>query len=344
MVEILDVTGTLHAVRRSDVAARESAAVEALEVDEGDAVEANAVIARLDPRRLEAQIQEAEAALTVSRAELTQREAEQERAVRDEEMMRGLWDQRAVAEREYLDSVREMKVAEARANAAKETIEAATKRRDLLAVRRDDLVVRAPFAGRVVALHTELGEWLREGDPVVTMVSTGEIEAWLQLPERHAALMRATSPEAVELTLPGRKESIRADKLSVVPDVEGRSRRFTLIAHITDPENALTVGSSVRALVPLGRAEERVVISSDAVMQGIDGNFVWLPEPAGDGPPMPKRVPVNVLFEREGEAVLDGETVKAGDEVIVEGNERLFPGTPLDPHPWAETRAPAAAQ
>ena len=28
-----------------------------------------------------------------------------------------------------------------------------------------------------------------------------------------------------------------------------------------------------------------------------------------------------------------------GDRVIVEGNERLFPNTPLDPRPYAETRA-----
>ena len=27
-----------------------------------------------------------------------------------------------------------------------------------------------------------------------------------------------------------------------------------------------------------------------------------------------------------------------GDEVIIEGNERLFPGTPLNPQPWEETR------
>ncbi|GAA5481177.1 efflux RND transporter periplasmic adaptor subunit [Haloferula sargassicola] len=343
VVEILEVTGSLRAVRRSEVAARESAAVSALEVDEGDLVKEGQVIARLDPRRMEAQLQEAEATLTAARAELAQREAENERAVRDEEMMRGLWDERAVAEREYLDSVREMKVADARANAAHEAIEAAQKRLELLQVRQGDLDVKAPFDGQVVARHAELGEWLAEGTPVVTMISTGEVEAWLQLPERYVGLLREASPESVEIHIAGRPGSIRADRMSLVPDVDGRSRRFVLIAHIPDTEGALTPGASVHASVPLGRPEERLVVASDAVMQGYDGNFVWTTESAGEGPPMPKRVPVEVAFERDGEAVLSKAELEAGAPVIVEGNERLFPGTPLDPHPWSETRAETSA-
>ncbi len=339
VVEILEVTGSLRAVRRSEVAALESSAISALEVDEGDRVKKGQLIARLDPRRLEAQIQEARATLTAARAELAQREAESERAVLDEEMMRDLWDDRAVAEREYLDSLREMKVAEARANAAHEAIAAAEKRLELLEVRQGDLEVKAPFDGQVVERHAELGEWLSEGSPVVTLISTGEVEAWLQLPERHVGLLREASPDAVELTIAGHRGAIQADRLSLVPDVDGRSRRFNLIAHIPDPDNVLTPGASVRASVPLGHPEERLVVASDAVMQGFDGNYVWITEPAGEGPPMPKKVPVEIAFERDGQAVLAGTTLDAGAPVIVEGNERLFPGTPLDPHPWSETRA-----
>ena len=80
MVQMLTVTGTLRAVRRAEVAARESAAVESMTVDEGDLVKEGRCCGTLDGRRLEAQLQEAEAALTAARAELAQREAEHERA------------------------------------------------------------------------------------------------------------------------------------------------------------------------------------------------------------------------------------------------------------------------
>ncbi|MGB6219586.1 efflux RND transporter periplasmic adaptor subunit [Haloferula sp.] len=342
VVERLTVTGTLRAVRRADVAARESAAIDSLSIDEGDLLAAGDTIARLDTRRIEALVQESSAALTAAKAEMTQREAEAERAVQDEEMMRGLWDQKAVAEREYLDSLRELKVSEARANAASEAIAVAEKRLELLEVRFNDLEIKAPFSGRVVALHTELGEWVNEGDPVITLLSTGEVEAWLQLPERSASLMKQTSPESVELRLPGRIESIQADKISLVPDVEGRSRQFNLIAHISDPENLLTPGSSVEASVPLGAPEKRLVISADAVLKSYSGNHVFVPDFTNDGPPIAKQVPIELLYERNGESIIASGALAAGDPVIVEGNERLFPGTPLDPKDWESTRGDAA--
>lgn len=334
IVETLSVTGTLRAVRRAEVAARESSAVDELLVDESDTVESGAVLARLDPRRLKAQIQEASAALTSARADLAQRDAEKQRAVQDEEMMRGLWEQRAVAEREYLDSLRGMKVAEARANAASEMIEAAQQRLDLFELRKDDLEVRAPFNGRVLALHTEIGEWLAEGDPVVTLVSTGEAEAWLELPERHAQLLRETSPTNVRIEVTGVAESIQADKFRVIPEVDGRSRRFTVVAHLPDPENRLTAGSSVTARVPLGEPARRVVVPSDAILTGYAGPYVFVPDSSGEGPPIAKRVDVVVLFERGGEAILGDCNLQQGDEVIVEGNERLMPNTPVAPRPW----------
>ena len=333
VVQTLNATGTLRAVRRADVAARESAAVDALLVDEGDSLEEGGTIARLDPRRLEALIQEARATLTAAGAELTQREAEAERAAVDEEMITKLWADRAVAEREYLDSVRERKVAAARANAAREAIEAARKRFELLEVRRDDLLVKAPFAGRVVTLHTEVGEWTREGDPIVTLVSTGEIEAWLEMPERHAEVLRGTSPASVEIRLPGRSEPLRADDLALIPDIDGRSRRFTLVAHLPDPDNTLTPGTSVTAAVPIGAPAQRIVVSSDAVLASYAGSYVYTPKSSPEGPAIAQRVPVEVLFERGGEAILSPGPLKPGDMVIIEGNERLFPNTPVNPRP-----------
>jgi len=253
-------------------------------------------------------------------------------------MMRDLWDDKAVAEREFLDAVRGAKVAKAREDAARESIDAAGKRLDLLKVRQTDLEVKAPFDGRVVARHKELGEWAQAGDPLVTLVSTGEIEAWLQLPERHAGKLKTTTPDAVTLRVPGQNGEIRADKIALVPDVEGRSRRFTIIAHIPDPENTLTPGASVEAEVPLGKPVPRLAVGSDAILKSYAGTFVWVVRVPEGAPPAAERVPVELLFERDGEAFVAPGALKPGDRVIVEGNERLFPGTPIAPMPWEETR------
>ena len=339
MVKTLKVTGSLRASQRAEVAAREAAAIDSVAVDEGDLVKSGDVLATLDGRRLLAQLAEAEAALTAAKAELTQRVAENERADKDAKMMAGLWEQQAIAERVFLDSVSAAKVANSRVDAANESISAAQKRLELLKVRRTDLEVSAPFDGRVVARHAEIGEWVTAGDPVVTLVSTGEIEAWLQLPERFTTEIKNETPESVELSLPGQAEPLRAEKFSVIGDVEGRSRRFNLIARIPDPENLLTPGTSVEAVVPIGKPELSLVVSSDAVLKSYAGSYVYVAAPQESFPPIATRIPVDVMFDRDGEAVLAPGGLKVGDSVIVEGNERLFPNTPLDPHPFAEARA-----
>ena len=328
IAETLAVTGTLRAVRRADLAALESAAVKTIHVDEGDEVKTGDPIATLDGRRIAAQLQEAVAGITLAEAELSQREAELTRATRDMEMMERLWDERAVSEREYLDSKRGLDVAVAVQQAASEAIEAARKRLELFEVRTADLKISAPFDGRIVARHAELGEWLNEGDPVVTLVSTGEIEAWLQLPERHATRVGGTSPDAVVLNLPGRKEAARADKITVVPDIDGRSRLFTVILHVPGTDRNFTPGTSVDAVIPLGAPAPRIVVTVDAVLKSYSGSYVFVPE---GNPPVATRVDVEVLFERNGDSVLADGALKPGTSVIVEGNERLMPGAPVSP-------------
>ncbi len=338
VAETLTVTGTLRAVRRAEIAALEPAAVSEIHVDEGDNVKKGDLIATLDGRRLAAQSEEAKAALTMAEAQLAQREAELVRAHRDKEMMESLWKDRAIAEREFLDSSRGLQVAISIQKAATDSIEAAKKRLELFEVRVSDLQVVAPFDGRIVARHAELGEWLREGDPVVTLVSTGEIEAWLQLPERHAMRLAETAPEAIDIRLPDRSESARADKVRVVPDVDGRSRLFTVIVHLPDAGTNFTPGTSVTATLPLGAPVSRTVVPVDAVMKGYSGSYVYIPT---GSPPMAKRVDVQVLFQRDADSILADGDLKPGNEVIVEGNERLMPGAPVDPKPWTEVRVAA---
>lgn len=328
IAETLSVTGTLRAVRRAEIAALEGAAVKEVFVDEGVQVKKGDPIARLDGRRLIAQSQEAKAALSVAEARLAEADAELARATRDMEMMEKLWDEQAVSEREFLDSQRGLGVAIAVKNSSAEGIDAAKKRMELFDVRIADLEVFAPFDGRVVARHVELGEWVQEGEPLVTLVSTGEIEAWLQLPERHALKVADTPPNAIILRLPGRKAAVHADKIQVVPDIDGRSRLFTVIVHVPEADDAFTPGTSVTAIVPLGAVTPRTTVPVDAVLKGFSGSYVFVPD---GSPPIAKRVDVEVLFERGGESILADGALEAGQDVIIEGNERLFPGSPVSP-------------
>src|SRR5687768_3804115 len=76
IVEMRMVTGDLRAVRRSTVASQEGGVVIEFSIEVGQLVEAGAVLARLDSRRLEIMLQQAEADLEAAEATIAERQVD----------------------------------------------------------------------------------------------------------------------------------------------------------------------------------------------------------------------------------------------------------------------------
>ena len=75
-------------------------------------------------------------------------------------MKEKLFTQKAISESEVLDARSASNVDNSVYKAAEDSLKAAISRLELLSVRLDDLEVRAPFDGRVVERHSDLGEWV----------------------------------------------------------------------------------------------------------------------------------------------------------------------------------------
>lgn len=324
------VVGTLRAAQRAAVAAQEEGVVSELLVDVGHEVAAGEVLARIDSRRLQAQLDEAAARLTAQRGVVAEREAEVSRAYQDLKMKSDLFAQRAVAERELLDAQREAAVAEARLQSAEDEVQAAEATLELLRVRLADAEVRAPFAGRIVARHLDPGEWVGAGGAVVTMVSTGVVEAWLQVPERFLGKINGDGFAAFDVVAEAAGLGSETLTLRQVGDVDPVTRLFPVIAEIDDLEGRLAPGLSIMAELPVGDETERVAVPVDAVIESFSGAVVFRAAPPDEeGLPVAERVPVEVAFRRAGYVYIADGALRPGDLVVVEGNERLFPGTPL---------------
>jgi RND family efflux transporter MFP subunit len=336
------VTGDLRAVSRAEVAAREAGAVEEIPVNEGDSVKKDAVLVKLDPRRLDAARAEADAQIAAARSLVVQREADRNRMQQDLDMKKPLLEKRAISKRELLDAEQAFAVADAGLRSARESLIESTSRMDLLNIRYQDLEILAPFDGKVTARHVEPGEWLTPGQSVVTLVSTGTIEAWLQVPERYAS-DAAAQADKITVDVPALGKNVKSTKVQIVADIDKATRIFPVIVTLTDDTNELTPGMAVRARIPIGSNGKRLAVPTDAVVHSRLGEAVFKAgtPPAGGGMPPAIRVPVEVLFEADGLAFLSAEDLAEGDSVVVEGNQRLFPNTPLitNPRP-VKTAAP----
>ena len=326
------VTGVLRATSEASIAAREPGAVVEVFVDEGDIVKKNAIIARLDSRRITALLAEAKAALASAKGLEGQRKAELIRAQSDLEMKRGLLKSKAVSQSDLLDADRAMAVARAQDGVAVDGIAEAESRLNFLNIQLKDLTILAPFDGVIVDRQVEPGEWVAAGSIVASLVTVDPVEAWLRVPSRFLDDLSSDSKNfRVRRSSSG--HVIVPRKIEIIPVVEPLSQLFTVIATIPNPNGKLASGESITGLLPIGDLEPHWCFSTDALIRSESGDFVYValkPEQEGSLPGS-RKIPIEIAFERGNKAfvAVSSSGFTEGDRVIVEGNERLIPGQSL---------------
>ena len=318
-----EVTGALRPAQRSLVACRETGVVETFDVFVGDTVESGATLATLVDDILSLQVEQAEAQVESDRGLVEERKNDLARAERD------LARLTAMAER---GSAKPVELDDARTDTAKFTAQLAQAEADLAANsaaldvakrRLYNATIRAPFTGRVVAKHTEVGQWLPAGGDVVELLALRTLECWLNVPESAVTALAAhDAPVRVRIDALGR--SVEAPVAAIVPDADPLSRLFPVRLMIDNPDAALSPGMSVTGLIPTGVAGQAMTIAGDAVRVDELGEFVFV-----DRGGTAAVVRVRTVYTIGDRAVIRDGALQEGDRLVVEGNERLFPGQPL---------------
>lgn len=318
-----EVTGRLEAVRQAVVASEVEGKVLDVGVEVGAAVSAGQtqlatvddVWARLDVERAEADVVAAEADLRNS--------------VLDLERLEQLAASQAARPREVDETRAEVASREARVVALKAQL---GRERESLARAR----ITAPFDGWVTAKHVEEGEWVEPGASVVSLVSRGEVDARLDVPE--SLVNEVSDGDRVLVMVDAVGLEAEGAVVSVTPDGSGAARTYPVEVRLDDRAGALKPGMSVTGLVSVGDATPRLTVPRDAVQFGPAGSVVWVSGPMeGEGPfagaavPVPVRVLTGVRdrFAVEPLGGGEGSLLRDGAAVVVAGAERLMPGQPL---------------
>ena len=322
-------TGEIRAARRSVLAAEEEGLVADVLVREGDRVEAGQVVARLDATRAGLELRRSEAVLLASRASVAEREALVDNARRDLERVQQTFDRGGGNEREIDTARTELSAAEARLEAARADVVLNEVLVDLAKTRVDDMIVRAPFTGRVVRRVAESGQWLGAGDSVAEIVSLGEVEAWIDVPERLVDRLTREGGR-VRVRVPATGDEVDAKRFTIVPDADPRSRLFPVRIVLENAEERFRPGMSVLGLTPTGVTEAMLTVHKDAMLRDDAGEFVYFATPSGDGGFQAVPARVTRLFASGERVAIRAGALPPGAMVVVEGNERMFPMQPLN--------------
>ncbi len=303
--EEVEFLGTVQPVIDSLVAAEIEGSVEARLVENGDRVRKGQAMVRLDPARLEKDLMAARAERleTLARLDLARRQEVRARELHEEEVLApDLLDQR-IAERTAQEN------SLARIDARVAAIE-------------DDIArteIRAPFSGVVTELHTEVGEWISRGDPVVRLADLSTVEILLDVPERHFPLLTVGDAAPARLdALPGLR--LEGKIFALVPQADEEAHSFPVRVRAPNPKGRVGAGMLARVRLSIHALSDALLVPKDAIVRQAEQSVVYLVE--GD---VVRAVPVQTGRPNGDRVEVTGD-LKANDTVVVRGNERLFPG------------------
>lgn len=295
--------GQVQPALSAELAAAVAGHVKMLEVREGDAVTKGQVLVKLDTATIGAQVNATRAKEKATVAELEQA---RKQLARVQEINAGLSD----PERERF----ELAVSTLEATLAAQKAE--TRR---VQVAYSQHTMKAPFAGVVRARHADPGAWISVGQPVLEVVSLEDIEVHVAV---SAELGKRVTVGDVE-TLRG-DTPVEAEVVGVVPALDSDTRTIRVRLVPKERPAWLIPGMAVDVEFEVELQGDGVTVGLDALIRGpVEVRVMKVVD--GKGVP----VVVEVLASTESKALIRGEGLKAGDQVVVRGNERLRPNSPL---------------
>jgi HlyD family secretion protein len=232
-------------------------------VDIGDAVQAGQVVATLDRREIDAQVDAAVAAVDVAKAGLETSEASLANAELERDRSRNLFEKGALP-RQRLDAAetahRSAKAQRDLARASLAQAEASLRR--AREVQRD-ATLTAPVAGFVVERHYDPGA-IPGDDPVVVIADLRQLKLEAGVSELEAGRLRVGSGAQVAVQAkPG--EAFKGQLAAIAPEVDERNRHFKIEVRVDNPNRALLAGMYATARIVVDAARDAITIPREAV-------------------------------------------------------------------------------
>jgi RND family efflux transporter MFP subunit len=304
--ETVALTGHVRARDQGSLAFRIDGRIIERPVNVGDVLQAGQVVARLDPQNQANMLRSAQANLAAAEAVLTQT---RQNFWRQQELLRQGWTPRA----RFDDAQQAFQTAEAQVSSAQAQLRIAQDQLGYTELRTD-------AAGSITAVGAEAGEVVRAGQMIAQLAQEGGRDAVFDVPEQ--LIRTAPRDPIVQITLsddPG----IRAvgHVREVAPQADPATRTFQVKIGITDPPEAMRLGSTVTGRIRLA-APRGVSIPASALTQADGRPAVWVFDPPSQSVAL-RAVEVG---RYDPTSVVVAQGLEPGEVVVTGGVQVLRPG------------------
>lgn len=290
----LNAVGSLRAIESVVVRPEVSGKLVRVQVAEGQRVAAGALLFALDSDIAQADVNEALAAVRASERNRPR----------------------------IIELASKQLISKSDADAALATSEINSAKLASAKARLDKTQIRAPFDGVVGLRQVSVGDYVNAGQALVDLVRMSPLEVEFQVPENHAnRLAVGQSVSLVTDALPG--ESFDAKVTAIAPNVSLSGRSIGVRARLSNSDNRLKPGQFAQVKLAMTAAAPVLMVPEQAIWPTGDQKMVYIVK---DG--KAELRPVTLGMREPGwVAITTG--LAAGDEVIIAGQMKLFPGAPV---------------
>lgn len=302
----LVVEGTIAARSEVKILPKMSGRVLEVLIDEGSAVKAGQVLAKIESPELEWQLQQQKAALLTAQANLSNAKSNLDR-------MRTLVEEGAISQQQFESAETQVKVADAQVKQLKAAIR-------LIETQQQNATVTSPISGVVIERTAEVGVMAMPSAPLFTIAQAGPLELQVSVPEQELAALKVGAPVVVEsAAFPGQTFSGKVREVSPAVDPQTRQIRAKIDLGTS---NVLKVGMFVRGTIQTESRQSLVLPTAAIQAEGAQA-FVYIDENG-----KAKRVNIQTGI-RDGSKVEVVSGLSAGAPVVIEGGAFLKDGATI---------------
>ncbi|MEO6030237.1 MAG: efflux RND transporter periplasmic adaptor subunit [Candidatus Binatia bacterium] len=290
----VSLVGAFYANEEVAIAAQIETRVAAFEHDMGDRVKAGDVLVRLDDADLKAALREIQARLAKAHADNARAQVLKQQGIMAAEEAEKMRTEAIVLEAQL----------------------------DVVKVKIDRTVIRAPFTGVIAERTTALGAVVKIGQTLYKLVQDDPLKFRTPVPERFAGFLRMEQPIRVTVdAYPGRIFEGKITRIN--PTSETANRSITIEALVPNTERLLRPGFFAKGDLVYDPQGDVVVVPEKALttFAGVTKVFVIV-----NGKAEERAVRTGVAVD-DGREITDG--VKQGELVAVSNLDHLEQGAPV---------------
>lgn len=309
----LRAVGEVEAAARVTVRSQVAGVIARVHFREGQEVEAGDLLFTLDPKPLQAALARAEAELERNRVEA---ETARREAARFNDLLIAGFVSRDEAE-----------AVQGRAESLQAALAASRASVEQAKIQLGYSSIRAPQSGRTGALLAHPGAVVKANDApdLVTIQTLAPIQVGFSIPERQLPRLRrhlATGPLELQALVAGEEQRPEIGRITFLDNaVDPATGTIRLKGDFANAQGRLWPGQFVELRLVLEILPKALTVPTAALLSGQQGTYLYV---VGEEGSVANR-PVTVGLASGDDSVIEA-GLTAGETVVVEGQQKLFPG------------------